>query len=63
MWIGGHMGQMRISPNDPIFFLLHSYIDYLWEKWRTQVQTAQQRENDYPTDDKSCNSFHYRVRA
>ncbi len=34
-WVGGNMG-LATSPNDPIFFLHHCYIDMLWEKWRKQ---------------------------
>ncbi|ORZ34378.1 hypothetical protein BCR44DRAFT_1514117 [Catenaria anguillulae PL171] len=28
--IGGHMGDPRISPADPVFYLHHCYIDLLW---------------------------------
>ena len=28
------------SPNDPVFFLHHCYIDLLWENWRTQHPTS-----------------------
>lgn len=28
------------SPNDPVFFLHHCYIDLLWEKWRKQHPTS-----------------------
>lgn len=28
------------SPNDPVFFLHHCYIDRLWEKWRKQHPTS-----------------------
>ena len=28
------------SPNDPVFFLHHAYIDYLWEKWKAQHPTS-----------------------
>ena len=24
------------SPNDPVFFLHHCYIDLLWERWKQQ---------------------------
>ena len=37
-WIGGNMADAS-SPNDPIFFLHHCYIDMLWEKWRKQHPT------------------------
>lgn len=38
-WIGGRtdgiFGTMFLdtSPNDPIFYLLHAYIDKIWEEW------------------------------
>ena len=38
-WIGGNMG-VATSPNDPVFFLHHCYIDLLWEKWRQQHPTS-----------------------
>lgn len=38
-WIGGNMGDAT-SPNDPIFFLHHCYIDLLWENWRKQHPTS-----------------------
>ena len=34
-WIGGNMADAT-SPNDPVFFLHHCYIDLLWERWRKQ---------------------------
>jgi tyrosinase len=34
-WIGGNMADAT-SPNDPAFFLHHCYLDYLWERWKTQ---------------------------
>jgi len=34
-WIGGSMGEAS-SPNDPIFFLHHCYLDLLWERWKHQ---------------------------
>ncbi|UQS16870.1 tyrosinase family protein [Pseudomonas sp. HS6] len=34
-WVGGNMGESS-SPNDPIFFLHHCYLDLLWERWRLQ---------------------------
>jgi len=38
-WIGSNMGDAT-SPNDPVFFLHHCYIDMLWEKWRKQHPTS-----------------------
>lgn len=34
-WIGGNM-SFPTSPNDPIFFLHHCYLDLLWERWKRQ---------------------------
>ncbi|RKO83992.1 hypothetical protein BDK51DRAFT_31294 [Blyttiomyces helicus] len=34
MAIGGDMAQPPLSVNDPIFFLHHSNIDRLWNKWQ-----------------------------
>ncbi|MCP1476742.1 tyrosinase [Pseudomonas sp. EB276 TE3739] len=34
-WIGGNMAEAA-SPNDPIFFLHHCYLDLLWERWKHQ---------------------------
>jgi tyrosinase len=38
-WIGGNMGDAT-SPNDPVFFLHHCYIDLLWETWKKQHPTS-----------------------
>ena len=38
-WVGGNMGDAT-SPNDPVFFLHHCYIDLLWENWRKQHPTS-----------------------
>ncbi len=33
--VGGHMGQQD-SPNDPVFWLHHCYIDRLWARWQAR---------------------------
>lgn len=33
VWIGGSMGPMS-SPNDPVFFLHHCFIDKVWADWQ-----------------------------
>jgi len=40
LWVGGNMAPMT-SPNDPVFFLHHCFIDKVWADW----QAVQQREN------------------
>jgi len=37
-WIGGNMA-VATSPNDPIFFLHHTFLDLLWERWKAQHPT------------------------
>ena len=52
------MNELRIPPNDPIFFLLHSFVDKIWEQFRQQ-QPPGIRETDYVADQEACNAFHY----
>lgn len=33
VWVGGHMMYIG-SPNDPVFFLHHCFIDKLWSTWQ-----------------------------
>ncbi|WP_423909675.1 tyrosinase family protein [Candidatus Spongiihabitans sp.] len=33
-WVGGDMGNTRISPNDPIFWMHHAQIDRIWSEWQ-----------------------------
>jgi tyrosinase len=35
VWVGGSMLPMT-SPNDPVFFLHHCFVDKLWADWQTQ---------------------------
>jgi tyrosinase len=35
VWIGGSMGP-GTSPNDPVFFLHHSNVDRIWNRWQAQ---------------------------
>ncbi|KAK0190034.1 hypothetical protein F5146DRAFT_1224986 [Armillaria mellea] len=37
--VGGEMGNVMTSPNDPIFWLHHGYVDYLWWKWQGNNET------------------------
>uniref|UniRef100_A0A914DZN6 Tyrosinase copper-binding domain-containing protein n=1 Tax=Acrobeloides nanus TaxID=290746 RepID=A0A914DZN6_9BILA len=36
--IGGDMGEFQTSVGDPVFFLLHSFLDHIWELWRQTQQ-------------------------
>ncbi|UGY94571.1 tyrosinase MelC2 [Streptomyces gobiensis] len=33
VWVGGHMAT-GASPNDPVFWLHHCFIDKLWDEWQ-----------------------------
>jgi hypothetical protein len=35
VWVGGSMLPMQ-SPNDPVFFLHHCFVDKLWADWQAQ---------------------------
>lgn len=35
VWIGGNMASSA-SPNDPVFFLNHCFVDKLWADWQAQ---------------------------
>ena len=49
---GGHLGDGFRSPDDPIFYLLHGMVDWLWALW--------QDVNDYEQVDKaSLTRTHY----
>ena len=44
VWVGGHMSQVAVAPNDPAFFLHHAMVDKLWQDW----QAANPRETYRP---------------
>jgi tyrosinase len=45
VWIGGNMLLMT-SPNDPVFFLHHCFIDKVWSEW--QANMAQEKPSLAP---------------
>ncbi|VDP41938.1 unnamed protein product [Heligmosomoides polygyrus] len=38
IFVGGDMFDTSTSANDPIFYLHHCFIDFIWEQWRQQRQ-------------------------
>ncbi|VDI14091.1 Hypothetical predicted protein [Mytilus galloprovincialis] len=48
VWVGGTMLGINTAPSDPVFYLHHCFIDYVWEVFR-QRQTVDP-EKDYPFD-------------
>lgn len=48
-WMGGNMDDLSQSAEDPVFYLHHSFVDYLWEEFRTrQKMYGIDPETDYP---------------
>uniref|UniRef100_A0A1I7VUI1 Tyrosinase_Cu-bd domain-containing protein n=1 Tax=Loa loa TaxID=7209 RepID=A0A1I7VUI1_LOALO len=56
IWVGGDMKPPLTSANDPVFFLHHSFVDYIFENWRRMHQNRMERERDYPEEIISCTS-------
>ncbi|KIH51799.1 hypothetical protein ANCDUO_18108 [Ancylostoma duodenale] len=50
------MGVIPTATHDPIFFLHHGMIDFIWEEWRTTRQSKTERETAYPENDEACSS-------
>ncbi|KAL5022794.1 hypothetical protein ScPMuIL_001949 [Solemya velum] len=48
-FVGGQMAPLDTSPHDPIFYLHHTYIDYVWEVFRrNQRRRGIDPSSDYP---------------
>ncbi|KAL6728352.1 hypothetical protein Aduo_010132 [Ancylostoma duodenale] len=56
VYTGGDMGVIPTATHDPIFFLHHGMIDFIWEEWRTTRQSKTERETAYPENDEACSS-------
>lgn len=52
-WVGGDMGSMT-SPNDPVFFLHHCYVDKIWADWQERYPDAEQ----FPPNDSTAPDGH-----
>ena len=50
LFVGGHMQHPECSPADPLFFMHHSFIDLIWERFRRERQTTNLEES-YPSID------------
>ena len=50
IWIDGQMGSLNTAAHDPVFWVHHSYVDYVWEMFRQrQKSSGVNPERDYPT--------------
>ncbi|CAH1800671.1 unnamed protein product, partial [Owenia fusiformis] len=47
-YVGGQMGDIDFSPNDPLFWMHHAFIDCIWEEFRQNSQTTN-LATEYPT--------------
>uniref|UniRef100_A0A0N4X7Y7 Tyrosinase_Cu-bd domain-containing protein n=1 Tax=Haemonchus placei TaxID=6290 RepID=A0A0N4X7Y7_HAEPC len=60
LWIGGDMKPPSTSANEPVFFMHHAFVDYLWELWRQLKQPRWLREVAYSADNGYCtNQLHF----
>ncbi|KAL3100929.1 hypothetical protein niasHS_001389 [Heterodera schachtii] len=51
----GDMGDIPTAGNDPLFWMHHNFIDYIYEMWRKR-SPAKARETNYPLDNAQCAS-------
>uniref|UniRef100_A0A0K0FIL8 Tyrosinase_Cu-bd domain-containing protein n=1 Tax=Strongyloides venezuelensis TaxID=75913 RepID=A0A0K0FIL8_STRVS len=56
VWVGGFMYVIRVSPNDPAFYLHHGFIDNIWERFRQLKQSRREREIQYAEN--TCGDLH-----
>ena len=50
IWIDGQMGSLNTAAHDPVFWVHHSYVDYVWELFRRyQRASGVDPTRDYPT--------------
>ena len=50
LWIDGQMGSLNTAAHDPVFWVHHAYVDYVWEQFRRhQRASGVDPTRDYPT--------------
>ncbi|XP_052818780.1 putative tyrosinase-like protein tyr-3 [Mya arenaria] len=57
-WLGGDLGVVKYSAFDPVFWMHHAFIDYIWELFRHNQQSHCNidPETDYPTTNLAQNN-------
>lgn len=51
LWVGGFMAPPALAAFDPVFYLLHAYVDLIWELFRNlQRRRGVDPTSDYPMD-------------
>ncbi|XP_033746355.1 uncharacterized protein LOC117331634 [Pecten maximus] len=49
MFVNGHLGDLVSAAHDPLFYMLHAFIDYVWWMFRNkQESNGIDPANDYP---------------
>ena len=48
-FIGGHSAHIECAASDPVYWLLHAYVDKVWEDFRRKSQMTP-RETEYPCE-------------
>ncbi|PAV57282.1 hypothetical protein WR25_25768 [Diploscapter pachys] len=56
VFVGGDMGEFSTASNDPIFYMHHAFVDFLWEEWRKTKQDPSQWETGWITDSEACSA-------
>lgn len=51
VWVGGLLSFLNTAAYDPLFFMHHAYVDYIWEMFRIRQASfcGINPETDYPT--------------
>ncbi|KAL3851683.1 hypothetical protein ACJMK2_015410 [Sinanodonta woodiana] len=48
-WVGGDMSDLNLAPYDPLFYMHHAFIDYIWEQFRIkQYSMGINASRDFP---------------
>jgi hypothetical protein len=51
VWIDGQMGIIETAAHDPVFFMHHAFVDYIWEEFRkNQRRNGVDPTTDYPQE-------------
>jgi tyrosinase len=38
-WVDGQLGELSTAAHDPVFYLHHCFVDYLWEQFRQKQRS------------------------
>ncbi|KAF8243417.1 Di-copper centre-containing protein [Wilcoxina mikolae CBS 423.85] len=56
--VGGEMANSISSPNDPLFYMHHTYLDLLWWRWQKRHLTARLHDiSGYTTQDEPATGW------